>query len=91
MEPGRHRLPELSVHLIYNSYNTTQLNIVSGNAIEGTVFAPFANVDKSGNQSNLEGQVIAKSFTHSGGEVHYAVFTPSVTGCAQPVGVAPDS
>lgn len=76
-------------YILYNFYNTTQLNIVSGNAIEGTVFAPFANVDKSGNQSNLEGQVIAKSFIHSGGEVHYAVFTPSVTGCAQPVGVAP--
>lgn len=76
-------------YILYNFYNTTQLNITSGNAIEGTVFAPFANVDKSGNQSNLEGQVIAKSFIHSGGEVHYAIFSPTVTGCAQPVGVAP--
>lgn len=76
-------------YILYNFYNTTQLNITGGATIEGTVFAPFANIDKSGNQSNLEGQVIAKSFIHSGGEVHYAVFSPAVTGCAQPVGVAP--
>ncbi|MGV3459954.1 MAG: collagen-binding domain-containing protein [Flavobacterium sp.] len=69
-------------YILYNFYNTTQLNITSGNAIEGTVLAPFASVDKSGNQANLEGQVIAKSFIHSGGEVHYAVFSPTVTGCA---------
>lgn len=79
-------------YIMYNFYNTTTLNITNGAAIEGTVFAPFADIFKgSGNQSNIEGQVIANSFIHSGGEVHYAIFSPTVTGCAAPpvVGVKP--
>ena len=83
-----------SPYIMYNFYNTTQLNITNGSTIEGTIFAPFADVFKgSGNQSNIEGQVIANSFSHSGGEVHYALFSPTVTGCAVPpvVGVAPTS
>lgn len=79
-------------YIMYNFYNTTQLNITNGAAVEGTIFAPFADIFKgSGNQSNIEGQVIANSFTHSGGEVHYAIFSPSVAGCAAPpvVGVKP--
>ena len=81
-------------YIMYNFYNTTTLNINNGAAIEGTIFAPFADIFKgSGNQSNIEGQVIANSFCHSGGEVHYAIFSPSVTGCAVPpvVGVKPTS
>ena len=76
-------------YILYNFYNTTQLNIQGNNVVEGTVFAPFADVDKTANQANLEGQVVSKSFAHSGGEVHYAVFTPTVTGCAPAPGVAP--
>ncbi|TAE81058.1 MAG: choice-of-anchor A family protein [Bacteroidetes bacterium] len=67
--------------IIYNFYNTTDLNICANNTIEGTVFAPFANIKKTVNQSNIEGQVIAKSLMHAGGEMHHAPFTPSVTGC----------
>ncbi|WP_432672122.1 collagen-binding domain-containing protein [Flavobacterium sp. SM2513] len=81
-------------YIMYNFHNTTQLNITNGAAVEGTIFAPFADIFKgSGNQSNIEGQVIANSFSHSGGEVHYALFSPSVTGCATPpvVGVPPTS
>lgn len=79
-------------YIMYNFYNTTTLNITNGASIEGTIFAPFADIFKgSGNQSNIQGQVIANSFSHSGGEVHYAIFSPSVTGCATPpvVGVPP--
>ncbi|MDD3003313.1 collagen-binding domain-containing protein [Flavobacterium sp.] len=77
-------------YIMYNFYNTTQLNITNGATIEGTIFAPFADVFKgAGNQSNIEGQVIAQTFSHSGGEVHYAIFSPSLTGCAIPTGVAP--
>jgi choice-of-anchor A domain-containing protein len=66
-------------YVLYNFFNTTTLNMVSGSAIEGTVFAPNADIIKNGNQSNIEGQVIAKSFVHGGGEVHYAIFSPSIT------------
>lgn len=66
-------------YVLYNFYNTTTLNMTSGSAIEGTVFAPNADIIKNGNQSNIEGQVIAKSFIHGGGEVHYPIFTPSIT------------
>jgi choice-of-anchor A domain-containing protein len=70
-------------YIMYNFYNTTQLNITNGSGIKGTVFEPFADIVKgSGNQSNIEGQVIANSFTHSGGEVHYAIFSPVAAGVA---------
>lgn len=76
-------------YIIYNFHNTTQLNIVGNSTVEGTVFAPFADIAKTANQSNIEGQVIGKSLIHSGGEMHYAIFKPSLTGCAAPVVVAP--
>ncbi|WP_159799652.1 collagen-binding domain-containing protein [Flavobacterium sp. MK4S-17] len=76
-------------YVLYNFYNTTQLNISGNGSVEGTVYAPFANVNKTANQSNIEGQVIAKSLVHGGGEMHYAAFTPSVTGCAPVPGTPP--
>ncbi|HTN47333.1 MAG TPA: choice-of-anchor A family protein [Flavipsychrobacter sp.] len=71
-------------YILYNFYNTTALTIGSNSAaIEGTVFAPFADIDKQ-NYSNLEGQVIAKSYSSVGGENHYAIFQPSYAGCSVP-------
>lgn len=78
-------------YIIYNFYNTKTLNIKGNSTIEGTIFAPFANINKSVNQSNIEGQVIGKSFFHSGGEVHSANFTPTITNCNSSNGVAPKS
>src|SRR5690606_18898990 len=75
-------------YVIYNFPNTTQLNIAGSPTVNGTVFAPFADINKVINQSNIQGQVIGKSLFHSGGEMHYAAFQPSVTGCA-PVGMPP--
>ena len=74
-------------YIIYNFYNTTSLNIAGNSTIEGTVFAPNADITKTINQSNIEGQVIGLSFVQSGGELHYYPFTPSVSGCA--VGCTP--
>ena len=76
-------------YVFYNFYNTTNLKIQGNSTIEGTVYAPFADITKTTNQSNIEGQVIGKSLVHSGGEMHYAVFTPSITGCAPVTGVPP--
>jgi choice-of-anchor A domain-containing protein len=70
-------------YILYNFYNTTTLNIGGNGAIEGTVFAPFADISKSGNNSNIEGQVIGQSYSQTaGGEIHFATFAASVTGCA---------
>jgi len=63
-------------YIIYNFYNTTSLQIKGNGAVEGTVFAPFADINKTSNQSNIEGQVIGLSYYHSGGENHYANFLP---------------
>ncbi|HZW77690.1 MAG TPA: collagen-binding domain-containing protein [Flavobacteriaceae bacterium] len=68
-------------YIIYNFYNTTQLNIVSGATIEGTVFAPYAHIDKTGHNSNIQGQVIAKSLIQTGGEIHYGKFQGFVGNC----------
>lgn len=78
-------------YIIYNFYNTKTLNIKGNSTIEGTIFAPFADIKKSVNQSNIEGQVIGKSFFHSGGEVHSANFTPAITNCSNTNGIAPTS
>jgi choice-of-anchor A domain-containing protein len=82
-------------YIIYNFHNATSLNIAGNSTIEGTVFAPFADINKSSNQSNIEGQVIGRSFRHTGGEVHYAEFLPDVQGCSVPppvfVGTPPTS
>lgn len=68
-------------YILYNFYNTTNLTIGGNGAIEGTVFAPYASVNKT-SYNNLEGQLIALSYSSVGGESHYAVFQPSYSGCA---------
>lgn len=71
-------------YIIYNFYNTTTLNINGSSTIEGTILAPYADIVKTVNQANIEGQVIGQSFYHAGGEVHFAPFAGVVSGCAQP-------
>jgi len=72
-------------YIIYNFYNTTTLNIGGNGAIEGTVFAPYADISKSGNNSNIEGQVVCKSYSQSaGGEIHSANFTANTPSCTLP-------
>ena len=78
---GRSQCP----YILYNFYNTTSLSIVGSGAIEGTVYAPFADITKTVNVSNIEGQVIAQSYYHAGGEDHYAVFSPIVSNCGGPI------
>lgn len=69
-------------YILYNFYNTTTLNIQGNGAVEGTVFAPYADINKTANQANIEGQVIAQSYIHNGGENHHFPFTTTVNGCA---------
>jgi LruC domain-containing protein/choice-of-anchor A domain-containing protein len=67
-------------YILYNFYNTTTLNIIGTNSIEGTVFAPFADINKASNSiSNLEGQVIGQSYIQAGGgTITSANFTPTI-------------
>ena len=67
--------------IIYNFHNTTKLKIKGNSTIEGTVFAPYADIEKIVNQSNIQGQVIGKSLVHSGGEMHCAPFTSDLNSC----------
>lgn len=66
-------------YILWNFYNTTTLNVQGGGQVTGTIFAPYADITKTVNQQNVEGQVIGQSYYHSGGENHPAYFTPSVT------------
>ena len=56
--------------ILFNFYNTDFLNISSGNTLYGTVFAPNTDFTKS-NSGNINGQVIAKAYTHVEGELHH--------------------
>ena len=67
-------------YIIYNFYNSKQLNITNGAVVEGTVFAPFADITKSNNNnSNIEGQVIGLSYAQTaGGTIRSFNFTPTI-------------
>ncbi len=68
-----------AAYILYNFYNTTSLNIGGYGSIEGTVFAPFADISKSSNNSNVEGQVIGQSYIQTaGGEIHSYNFNSTV-------------
>ncbi|MBG7612288.1 choice-of-anchor A family protein [Polaribacter sp. BAL334] len=82
--------PADSPYVLYNFFNTTTLNIIGNQTIYGTVFAPFAEIEKSINKADIYGQVIAKSFIHEGGTIHCEKFAASTT-CPPIVGVAPTS
>ncbi len=69
-------------YILYNFYNTKTLNIRGNSTIEGSILSPYADIVKTINQANIEGQVVAQSLTHSGGEIHYAPFAASPRSCA---------
>ncbi|WP_420149603.1 collagen-binding domain-containing protein [Spirosoma sp.] len=65
-------------YILWNFYNATSLTIGGNSTIEGSVLAPLADVVKTVNQSNIQGQLIANSFVQSGGEMHYFPFNAIV-------------
>jgi choice-of-anchor A domain-containing protein len=65
-------------YVIYNFPDATETVTLKGNSqITGTIFAPQANVIKE-NNGNINGQIIAKSFIHTGDEIHFWPFLVSV-------------
>lgn len=73
-------------YILINFSNSTTVNINNSSTVFATIFAPNADVDKK-NSANLDGQVIAKSFTMlQGGEVHRMYFlSDDPSGTAFPV------
>jgi choice-of-anchor A domain-containing protein len=74
--------------VLYNFYNTETLKIEGNNSIEGTVFAPLADIVKKKNSSNIEGQIIGQSFEQDAGENHYVPFSPDLSkvgNCSKPI------
>jgi choice-of-anchor A domain-containing protein len=64
--------------VIFNFVDATSIVTLAGNTeINGTILAPQANLVKEGS-NNINGQVIAKSLIHKGGEIHYYPFLPSI-------------
>ncbi|OYU54152.1 MAG: hypothetical protein CFE25_16075 [Chitinophagaceae bacterium BSSC1] len=73
--------------ILYNFYNTETLKIEGDNTIEGTVFAPLADIYKKKNSANIEGQIIGLSFEQDAGENHHAPFSPDLSrvgNCSKP-------
>jgi len=65
-------------YVVYNFPDATETVTLSGSTeINGTILAPKANVVKNGS-NNINGQVIAKSFEHNGGEIHFFPLLASV-------------
>jgi len=75
-------------YILYNFYNTETLKIEGDNSIEGTVFAPFADIYKKKNSANIEGQIIGISLGQDAGEIRYSAFRPDLSkvgNCSNPV------
>ena len=67
--------------VLFNFHNCSSLNIGGSGAIEGTIFAPSCDVNKSTNTSVIDGQVICHSFYHAAGSCHHSPFHCGVSGC----------
>lgn len=81
-------------YIIWNFPDVTGNLVIGGNAtVEGSILAPNANVDKAtgGNNSNIEGQLIAQSFTMTSGEMHTYPFLGTVPSCNPNVCVKPNA
>ena len=77
-----------SAYILYNFYNTTELNLEGNKAVAGTIMAPFANITKTVNTANILGQVIGTGLTQNGGHIECANFNTEVN-APNPAGIAP--
>ncbi|KAA1245402.1 collagen-binding domain-containing protein [Aquimarina sp. RZ0] len=60
-------------YILWNFYNTSNITLVGGGTIIGSLFAPTSNVVKD-SSGNINGQVIAANYYHKQGELHQHVF-----------------
>lgn len=81
-------------YIIWNFPNVTGNLVIGGSAtVEGSILAPNASIDKAtgGNNSNIEGQLIAQTFTMTSGEMHTFPFLGQVPSCNNPVCIKPNA
>jgi SdrD B-like domain len=72
-------------YTLINFYNTTTINYSGvGSDIMASVLAPNAIFNKNAPQA-VEGQVIAKTYTHTSGEIHSRPFLGNVSCTSTPV------
>jgi hypothetical protein len=67
-----------SPYIIYNFYNTTALTVQGNGSVYGTLFAPYANINKT-NSQNIVGQIIGQSYTKTGGSDLNSNFAATIT------------
>ncbi len=67
-------------YVLYNFANVTALNFTGGPSITGTVFAPKADISKTGSNNN-NGQIVGKTVVLAYGEVHYFPFQGLIPIC----------
>ena len=62
-------------YVLFNFYtaNGSTITIDGNQIVAGAIYAPLANVVKNGNV-NVTAQIVAKSYTHNGGELHAQAF-----------------
>ena len=77
-------------YILWNFYNTTSLVLGGSNSIYGTLFAPLADIVKSGANNN-NGQIIGSSLKIAYGEIHYFPFTAALSDCSSEGGPLPIS
>jgi len=69
---------EHGAYILWNFSNAATISFNGGGTMIGSVLAPKSNVIKA-SSGNINGQVIAASYTHRNGELHYHVFQSCVT------------
>ncbi len=77
-------------YVIWNFYNATKLTLKTGDSVDGSILAPNADVFKE-TSSNVDGQVIAKTFDQNGGEIHDFPFEGNVPSCSNTVCMKPNA
>lgn len=81
-------------YILWNFPAVTGTLVIGGSAtVEGSILAPYASVDKEtgGNNSNIEGQLIAQNYVMASGEMHIYPFLGSVPSCGNVVCVKPNA
>ncbi|CAM1344387.1 collagen-binding domain-containing protein [Tenacibaculum amylolyticum] len=65
-------------YIIWNFFNTSNMELLGGGSVIGTILAPKATIVKK-SSGNVNGQIIAVDYSHLNGELHHHPFRSCVT------------